>query len=215
MRFLAALLSSFGLQYVQVRVMQDVGQKTMYDMRKEIFAHLQRLPMSFYDRSPVGRLVTRVTTDVDALNDLFASGVVAMLNDVFAAVLSWSSCCRMNWRLALATLRRAALYLAAYLDLPQPGARREPANSNGDRAHQRVPAGTHQRHAVVQLFNRERKARAQFAELNRDAHGSVQGRDLRLRAVLSGRGIFQHGGDRVGVLVWRRARDCAGRSMSA
>ncbi len=53
----------------------------MYDLRKEIFEHLQRLPMGFFDRSPVGRLVTRATTDVDALNDLFASGVVAMLND--------------------------------------------------------------------------------------------------------------------------------------
>ena len=63
--------------------MQWVGQETMYDLRKEIFEHLQRLPMSFFDRSPVGRLVTRVTTDVDALNDLFASGIVAMLNDAF------------------------------------------------------------------------------------------------------------------------------------
>ena len=51
--------------------MQWVGQETMYDLRKEIFEHLQRLPMSFFDRSPVGRLVTRATTDVDALNDLF------------------------------------------------------------------------------------------------------------------------------------------------
>jgi len=75
------LLASFGFQYVQVRIMQSVGQETMYDLRKEIFQHLQRLPMSFFDRSPVGRLVTRATTDVDALNDLFASGVVAMLND--------------------------------------------------------------------------------------------------------------------------------------
>src|SRR5579862_4105336 len=76
-----ALLGSFGLQYAQVRIMQWVGQETMYDLRKEIFEHLQRLPMSFFDRTPVGRLVTRATTDVDALNDLFASGVVAMLND--------------------------------------------------------------------------------------------------------------------------------------
>ena len=76
-----ALFSGFGLQYVQVRVMQKVGQETMCDMRKEIFDHLQRLPMSYFDRTPVGRLVTRATTDVDALNDLFASGLVAMVND--------------------------------------------------------------------------------------------------------------------------------------
>ncbi|HEY7826072.1 MAG TPA: ABC transporter transmembrane domain-containing protein, partial [Candidatus Acidoferrales bacterium] len=78
---LGSYIGSFLLQYVQVRIMQWVGQKTMYDLRKEIFERLQHVPMSFYDRSPVGRLVTRVTTDVDALNDLFASGVVAMLND--------------------------------------------------------------------------------------------------------------------------------------
>ena len=79
--YLGSLVANFGLQYAQVRIMQSVGQKTMYDLRKEIFEHLQRLPISFFDRSPVGRLVTRATTDVDALNDLFASGVVAMLND--------------------------------------------------------------------------------------------------------------------------------------
>ena len=72
--FLAALLLSFAVQYLQVRIMQDVGQLTLYDLRRDIFERLQRLPMSFYDRSPVGRLVTRVTTDVDALNDLFAAG---------------------------------------------------------------------------------------------------------------------------------------------
>ncbi|HYL64896.1 MAG TPA: ABC transporter transmembrane domain-containing protein, partial [Candidatus Methylomirabilis sp.] len=67
---LAALLLSFAVQYLQVRIMQNVGQQTLYDLRKEIFERMQRLPMSFFDRSPVGRLVTRVTTDVDALNDL-------------------------------------------------------------------------------------------------------------------------------------------------
>jgi len=95
--FLGSLIASFGLQYVQVRIMQSIGQKTMYDLRKEIFQHLQRLPMSFFDRSPVGRLVTRTTTDVDALNDLFASGVVAMLNDfvllisMVAVLFKWNS----------------------------------------------------------------------------------------------------------------------------
>ena len=79
--FLAALLLSFAVQYLQVRIMQNVGQQTLYDLRKEIFERLQRLPMSFFDRSPVGRLVTRVTTDVDALNDLFAAGIAAMAND--------------------------------------------------------------------------------------------------------------------------------------
>src|SRR5262249_38605959 len=74
--FFAVLIFDFLAQYIQIRIMQRVGQETMFDMRTEIFAHLQRLPMSYFDRNPVGRLVTRVTTDVDALNDLFAAGVV-------------------------------------------------------------------------------------------------------------------------------------------
>src|ERR1700723_954455 len=102
--YLGSILASFALQYVQVRIMQWGGQQTIYDLRKEIFEHLQRLPMSFFDRTPVGRLVTRATTDVDALNDLFAAGVVAMQNDfvllfAMAAIL-------FKWHpfLALATL---------------------------------------------------------------------------------------------------------------
>src|SRR6201981_4161757 len=79
--YMGSLAASFALQYLQMHIMQSVGQRTMFDLRKEIFEHLQRLPMSFFDRNPVGRLVTRATTDVDALNDLFASGVAAMLND--------------------------------------------------------------------------------------------------------------------------------------
>src|SRR6202022_4720096 len=80
---LLVLIFDFLAQYIQIRIMQRVGQQTMFDMRREIFAHLQRLPMSYFDRNPVGRLVTRVTTDVDALNDLFAAGVVTMINDFF------------------------------------------------------------------------------------------------------------------------------------
>ena len=74
--FFLSLVASFGLQYAQVRIMQWIGQETMYDLRKEIFERLQRLPMSFFDRSPVGRLVTRATTDVDALNDLYSPPAV-------------------------------------------------------------------------------------------------------------------------------------------
>ncbi len=165
--YLGSLLANFGLQYVQVRIMQWVGQQTMYDLRKEIFEHLQRLPMSFFDRSPIGRLVTRATTDVDALNDLFASGVVAMLNDFvqlfgLAIFLLW-------WRPVLGLATLSPLPFMVVLTYFFRNTVRE-ANRGIRTAIARIN-GFLQEHisgmAIVQLFNRERKAQAQFAVLNR------------------------------------------------
>src|SRR5262249_31142817 len=102
--YLLILIFDFVAQYVQIRIMQRVGQQTMYDMRTEIFGHLQRLPMSYFDRNPVGRLVTRVTTDVDALNDLFAAGVVTMINDFFLLAVMVVLLFKIDWRLALDAL---------------------------------------------------------------------------------------------------------------
>src|ERR1700687_958398 len=102
--FLAVLAFDFLAQYVQIRIMQRVGQQTMYDMRGEIFSHMQRLPMSYFDRNPVGRLVTRVTTDVDALNDLFAAGVVTMINDFFLLVVMAGLLFSIDRRLAVDAL---------------------------------------------------------------------------------------------------------------
>ena len=99
--YLGTLVGAFALEYVQVWTMQLTGQRIMFDLRLQIYTHLQRLDLRFYDRNPVGRLMTRVTTDVDVLNDLFTSGVVSVFGDLFTlfgimAVLLW-----MDWRLAL------------------------------------------------------------------------------------------------------------------
>ncbi len=165
--FMGSIAASFGLQYAQVRIMQWVGQETMYDLRKEIFEHLQRLPMSFFDRSPVGRLVTRATTDVDALNDLFASGVAAMLNDfvMLFGLAGWLF--YLNHRLALAAL--SPLPFMIVLTYFFRTFVRD-ANRRIRTAIARINAFL-QEHisgmAIVQLFNREEKSRRQFAELNR------------------------------------------------
>ena len=99
--YLAVLVASFSLEYAQTYMMQMIGQRIMFDMRMQIYTHLQRLDLSFYDRNPVGRLMTRVTTDVDVINDLFTSGVVAAFGDLFMLVGIMVTLLWMDWRLAL------------------------------------------------------------------------------------------------------------------
>ncbi|MGE3520490.1 MAG: ABC transporter ATP-binding protein, partial [Vicinamibacterales bacterium] len=99
--YVAILVVAFAAEYLQTWTMQMTGQRIMFDMRMAIYGHLQRLDLRYYDRNPVGRLMTRVTSDVDVMNDLFTSGVVTIFGDVFTllgimAVMVW-----MNWRLAL------------------------------------------------------------------------------------------------------------------
>src|SRR5580692_8058034 len=164
--YAGSIFASFGLQYVQVRIMQWVGQQTMYDLRKEIFSHLQRLPMSFFARSPIGRLVTRSTTDVDALNDLFASGVVAMLNDFFLLIAMAVVLFKWSRPLAFATFSPLPFMILLTYFFRN---RVRDANRRIRTAIAAINAYL-QEHvsgmSVVQLFNREQKSRAQFEELN-------------------------------------------------
>ena len=99
--FLAILIGSFVLEFLQTYVLQYVGQRIMYDLRMQIYGHLQRIDVQYYDRNPVGRLMTRVTTDVDVLNDLFASGIITIFGDVFTLAGIMIVLLTMNWQLAL------------------------------------------------------------------------------------------------------------------
>ena len=99
--YLATLLGSFALDYAQTWLLQLTGQRIMFDMRMQIYEHLQRLDLKFYDRNPVGRLMTRVTTDVDVLNDLFTSGVVSIFGDLFTLVGIMAMMVWIDWRLAI------------------------------------------------------------------------------------------------------------------
>ncbi len=124
----------------------------MYDLRKEIFLHLQRLELAFFDRNPVGRLVTRVTTDVDVLNDLFSSGVVAIFGDFFTLLSIMVVMLYVNWKLALLTFAVLPVIGVITGVVPAGGARFLPAHPDGDCAHQRLPAGTHYRHGGDAAF---------------------------------------------------------------
>jgi ATP-binding cassette subfamily B multidrug efflux pump len=109
--YAAALIASFLLEYAQTYMMQMIGQRIMFDMRMQIYGHLQRLDVAFYDRNPVGRLMTRVTTDVDVINDLFTSGVVAAFGDLFMLLGIMVTLLWMDWRLAVVTFSVLPLIL--------------------------------------------------------------------------------------------------------
>ena len=94
---------SFLFDFLQTYFMQWTGQIAMFDLRKEIFRHLQRMHIGFYDKNPVGRLVTRITSDVDALNEMFTAGVVSIFEDIFVLAGIVGIMLHMDWKLALIT----------------------------------------------------------------------------------------------------------------
>src|SRR5262245_1990718 len=159
---------SFVLEYAQTVVTTWLGQRVMYDLRREIFAHLQRLDLRFYDRNPVGRLMTRVTSDVEALNDLFSSGVVTVFGDIFTLVLIVITMFVMDWRLALVTLAVMPLVflVAAVFRIKILGAYRDIRTRLA-----RINAFLQEHISgmpVIQLFDREPDTAARFRQVNRD-----------------------------------------------
>ena len=171
--FLVVLVGSFILEYLQTFTMQMMGQRIMYDLRMQIYRHLQRLDVRFYDRNPVGRLMTRVTTDVDTLNDLFASGVISVFRDVFTLFGIMVVLLVMDWRLAL--LAFSVLPLIAWVThWFRRNARDSYRQVRGWIA--KINAFLQENitgMATVQVFGRERRNYEQFDRINsghRDAH---------------------------------------------
>jgi len=164
--YVGLITLSFLLEYLQTYFMQWTGQMVMFDLRSQIFRHLQHMHIGFYDKNPVGRLVTRVTTDVDALNEMFTAGVVSLFEDVFvlAGIVAIMLC--MNWKLALITF--AVLPMIAYAttifrDKVRDSYRRiRVAIARINSYLQEHVSGI----VVLQLFNREERAFDQFSEVN-------------------------------------------------
>jgi len=165
--YVGLLFFSFLLEFLQTYFMQWTGQKVMFDLRRQIFRHLQRLHVAFFDKNPVGRLVTRVTTDVDALNEMFTSGVVSIFEDLFVlfGILGVMLC--MNWKLALITFAVLPFIVVAtkiFRDRVRDSYRRiRVAIARINSYLQEHVSGM----VVLQLFNRERKAYNRFSEINR------------------------------------------------
>ena len=182
--FLTALIIEVVLRWIQLYVLQLTGQNVVYDIRSHAFSHLQRLPSAFFDRNPVGRLMTRVTTDVEAIHEAFTSGLVLILADLvklagIVAILLW-----MDWRMALVTfaivppmalvtwrfgIRLRHAYRRVRLLVAQLNAFLQ-ENVSGMR--------------IVQLFVREREAAERFDEINRE-HRDTQLDGVRLDSMFS------------------------------
>src|SRR5450755_1282236 len=164
--YIGLLLISFLLEFTQTFIMQWVGQKVMFDLRSQIFRHLQQMHVAFFDKNPVGRLVTRVTTDVDALNEMFTAGVVSIFEDVFVLAGIIAIMMKMNWKLALVTF--AFLPLIVYVtkifrDKVRDSYRRiRTAIARINSYLQEAVSGM----LVLQLFNREKRAFNKFSEIN-------------------------------------------------
>ena len=165
--YMGALVSAYFFEFIQTYMMQWVGQKIMFDLRRDIFRHMQRMHIGFFDQHAVGRLVTRITSDVDAINEMFTAGVLAIVDDFFNLTIMAGVMLAINWWLALlafAVLPLILIVTRLFRDHVRESYRRVRA------AIARINSFT-QEHisgmSVVQLFNREQRAYNDFESVNR------------------------------------------------
>ena len=166
--YLVSIALALGCDFGEQYLMQWVGQKAMFDLRRQLMAHLQRLDVAFYDRNPVGRLVTRVTTDVDALNELFASGLLMILGDLLMLLFVIAAMLELSPGMTgfmLAVMPLVVLVTIQFRRSVQQSYRRiRVAIARINSYLQEHINGI----AVLQLFNREAKSRAEFERINLD-----------------------------------------------
>ncbi|MGH7730358.1 MAG: ABC transporter ATP-binding protein [Candidatus Eiseniibacteriota bacterium] len=171
--YFGVLMVSFGLGYLQTQIMQGVGQQVMMDLRMALFRHLQRLPVAFFDRNPVGRLLTRVTHDVDVINELFTAGVVAIFGDLLTLLGILIAMSRINAELMGVAFSVLPLILVVTLTF-RAKVRRSFRDIRSRLA--RLNAFLNENltgMSTVQILNRERRNLDQFSAINanhRDAH---------------------------------------------
>ncbi len=175
--FLAIMIVRGFIQYANAYLTQWIGQRTIFDLRMEVFKHLQKLSLTFYDRNPIGRLITRLTNDVEVLNDMFSSGIVMVFSDVFTIVGILYFMFSMNWKLAFVTLSVLPfLFYGTFLF------RRKARETYRDVRIQIARINTFMQEHITgmlvdQIFNRENKSYAKFTDVNA-AH-----RDANIRSI--------------------------------
>jgi ATP-binding cassette subfamily B multidrug efflux pump len=202
--FLSVLTLRGVMQYFNSYLTQWIGQRTIFDLRMELFRHLQNLSLKFYDRNPIGRLITRVTSDVEVLNDMFSSGIVMVFSDVFMiAGILWFMF-SMNWQLAFVSLSVLPfLFYGTFLF------RKKAREAYRDVRIQIAKINTFMQEHITgmivdQIFNREKEGVRPIHRVKRRSPGRQHTLDFLLCGVLSRRRYYRRRCGRIDCLVCRR-----------
>lgn len=210
--FLGVMLIRGLIQYGNAYLTQWIGQRTIFDLRMEVFTHLQRLDLKFFDKNPIGRLITRVTNDVEVLNDMFSSGIVMVFSDVFTIAGILYFMFTMNWELALVSLSvLPLLFYGTFLF------RKKAREAYREVRIQIARINTFmQEHitgmTVDQLFNREKKSFEKFSNIN-GAH-----RDANIKSIfyyaLFYPGVDFIGALAIGLIIWYAGVEALGETVT-
>jgi ATP-binding cassette subfamily B protein len=203
--FLVIMIVRGFIQYVNAYLTQWIGQRTIFDLRMEVFRHLQNLSLKFYDRNPIGRLITRLTNDVEVLNEMFSSGIVMVFSDVFTIAGIFYFMFSMNWKLALVTLSVLPfLFYGTFLF------RKKARETYRDVRIQIARINTFMQEHITgmlvdQIFNREKKSYSKFSDINA-AHRDANIRSIFYYAVFYP-GVDLIGAVAVGLIIWYAGRN--------
>jgi ATP-binding cassette subfamily B protein len=192
--FLSVIIVRGFIQYANAYLTQWIGQQTIFDLRMEVFRHLQQLSLKFYDRNPIGRLITRVTNDVEVLNEMFSSGIVMVFSDIFTIAGIFYFMFSMNWKLALVTLSVLPfLFYGTFLF------RRKAREAYREVRVQIARINTFMQEHITgmlvdQIFNREKISYNMFSEIN------AVHRDANIKSIFY-YAIFYPGVDLIGAIA--------------
>jgi ATP-binding cassette, subfamily B, multidrug efflux pump len=198
--FLSVMIVRGFIQYANAYLTQWIGQRTIFDLRMEVYHHLQKLSLTFYDRNPIGRLITRVTNDVEVLNEMFSSGIVMVFSDVFTIAGIFYFMFTMNWKLALVTLSVLPfLFYGTFLF------RKKARETYRDVRIQIARINTFMQEHITgmlvdQIFNREKKSYTKFSDIN------ASHRDANIRSIFYYAVFYPSvdliGAVAVGLIIW-------------
>ncbi len=198
--FLAVLIIRSFVQYANAYLTQWIGQRTIFDLRMEIFTHLQSLAPKFYDKNPIGRMITRVTNDVEVLNEMFSSGIVMVFSDVFTIIGIFYFMFTMSWELALVSLSvLPLLFYGTFLFRKKAREAYREVRTQIARINSFM-----QEHitgmVVDQIFNREKKSYDKFSRIN-GAHRDANIKSIFYYAVFYP-AVDLIGALSVGLIIW-------------